>query len=163
MDFPHQKNTKFVSKKNTMCFLREGRGYHPKMSVPSLVLHRYSTEWGSPEICKGKQRYDRFASIAACKTMDPEMEFELKYEGIDDALQMARKAHQKFEKSIFEEPSFTVKLMGVGILQMSSFKSAWVALMELRCVTFPLFPFLKNNDVGWNFKQICSAQSLQSS
>ena len=126
-----------------MCFLREGRGYHPKMSIPSLVLHRYSTEWGSPEICKGKQRYDRFASIAACKTMDPEMEFELKYEGIDDALQMARKAHQKFEKSIFEEPSFTVKLMGVGILQMSTFKSAWVALMEMRHFSTFFFHFCK--------------------
>lgn len=80
---------------------------------------------------KRKQRYDRFASIAACKTMDPEMEFDLKYEGIDDALQMARKAHQKFEKNIFEAPSFTVKLMGVGILQMKSFKSAWVDFLTL--------------------------------
>ena len=80
--------------------------------------------------------------------MDPEMEFELKYEGMDDALQMARKAHQKFE-GIFEDPSITVKLMGVGILQMKNFKSAWVALMELRCVTFPLFPFMKHNDLGF--------------
>ena len=92
--------------------------------------------------------------------MDPEMEFDLKYGGIDDALQMARKAHQKFEKNIFEAPSFTVKLMGVGILQMKSFKSAWVALMELRCVTFLLFPCLKSNDLGCNFKQIFPAQWL---
>ena len=75
---------------------------------------------------KRKQRYDRFASIAPCKTMDPEMEFELKYEGADDALQLARKAHQKFDKSIFDATSFTVKLMGVGVLKMSSAETAWV-------------------------------------
>ena len=31
--------------------LREGWGCHPKMSVPSLVLHRYSTDCDSPEFC----------------------------------------------------------------------------------------------------------------
>lgn len=59
--------------------------------------------------------------------MDPEMEFELKYETVDDALQLARKAQDKFEKSIFEGSSFTVKLMGIGVLQMKSAKKAWVA------------------------------------
>eukprot|EP00438_Fugacium_kawagutii_P024031 Skav212894 [mRNA] locus=scaffold374:17109:20829:+ [translate_table: standard] len=79
-------------------------------------------------LLESKQRYDRFAAIAPCKTMDPEMEFELKYEAVDDALQMARKAQNKFEKSIFEGSSFTVKLMGIGVLQMKSAKNAWVVV-----------------------------------
>ncbi len=91
----------------------------------------------------GKQRYDRFASIAPCKTMDPEMEFELKYEGADDALQLARKAHQKFDKSIFDAASFTVKLMGVGVLKMSSAEKAWVAKPKLNKNT--AFRYFSNN------------------
>lgn len=95
-----------------------------------MLIARPGLEKTTPCGLPGKQRYDRFASIAPCKTMDPEMEFELKYEGADDALQLARKAHQKFDKSIFDATSFTVKLMGVGVLKMSSAETAWVAKLK---------------------------------
>lgn len=80
---------------------------------------------------KQKQRYERFAVIAPCKSMDPETEFDLKYESAEDALQLARKVHQKFDASIFKSKAFAVQLMGASILKMNGDQSAWVEFRTL--------------------------------
>ena len=93
--------------------------------VHSLSFQRELKSTGADS--KQKQRYDRFALITPCKSMDPEKEFELKYESTEDALQLARKAHQKFDPNIFKSKAFTVELMSASILKMKRPNSAWVA------------------------------------
>lgn len=98
---------------------------------------------------KQKQRYERFAVIAPCKSMDPETEFDLKYESAEDALQLARKVHQKFDASIFKSKAFAVQLMGASILKMNGDQSAWEALLNTKAVPLVAGCILRKEPVGY--------------
>jgi len=73
---------------------------------------------------KRKQRYDRYVVVAPCKTMDPETEFDLKYTTAEHALQLARKANQKFGS--VDSSVLTVELVGSAVLKMGGVSNAWL-------------------------------------
>ncbi|CAE7197434.1 rskn-1 [Symbiodinium natans] len=75
---------------------------------------------------KNKQRYDRYAVVTPCKTMNAETEFELKYATAETALQLARKAFRKYGVGIGHSGGFTVELTGLAMLKMSGVQAAWV-------------------------------------
>lgn len=76
---------------------------------------------------KNKKRYDRYAAVTPCKTMDAETEFTLKYATAESALQLARKAFRKYgTKNVGLHRGFIVELMGLAVLKMSGVQAAWV-------------------------------------